>query len=104
MKNPQRGEVWIVDLGMVAKTRPCLVLSIPIVDEDRALVGIIPHTTQPRGTRFECNAALPFLKPGVFDAQGLQPISLAKFERRLGTLTDAQMQDIEDAVCNWLGL
>ena len=25
MANPNRGEVWLVDLGMVAKTRPCLV-------------------------------------------------------------------------------
>jgi mRNA-degrading endonuclease toxin of MazEF toxin-antitoxin module len=24
-----KGEVWLVDLGMVAKVRPCLVLSIP---------------------------------------------------------------------------
>jgi mRNA interferase MazF len=27
-----RGEVWLVDLGMVAKVRPCLVLSIPADD------------------------------------------------------------------------
>jgi mRNA-degrading endonuclease toxin of MazEF toxin-antitoxin module len=26
---PRRGEVWLVDLGMVAKIRPCLVVSIP---------------------------------------------------------------------------
>lgn len=26
---PQRGEVWVVDLGLVAKMRPCLVLSVP---------------------------------------------------------------------------
>jgi mRNA interferase MazF len=25
---PKRGEVWLVDLGMVAKIRPCLVISI----------------------------------------------------------------------------
>ena len=104
MKNPLRGEVWLADLGMVAKTRPCLVLSIPLIDEDRALVGIVPHTTQPRGTRFEINTPTRFLKPGVFDAQGLQPVPLAKFERRLGTLTAAQMQSIEDTVRQWLGL
>ena len=26
---PSRGDVWLVDLGMVAKVRPCLVLSVP---------------------------------------------------------------------------
>jgi mRNA interferase MazF len=29
MPNPNRGEVWLVDLGYAAKVRPCLVLSIP---------------------------------------------------------------------------
>jgi len=28
----------------------------------------------------------------------------AKLARKLGTLTDDQMLDIEDAVCSWLGL
>jgi len=36
-----RGEVWIVDLGMVAKIRPCLVLSIPSdYENDRVLTTI----------------------------------------------------------------
>lgn len=104
MKNPLRGEVWLADLGMVAKTRPCLVLSIPLLDEDRALIGLVPHTTQPRGTRFEINAPARFLKPGVFDVQGLQPVPLAKLEKRLGTLTTEQMQSIDVAVRQWLGL
>jgi mRNA-degrading endonuclease toxin of MazEF toxin-antitoxin module len=29
MANPLRGEVWLVDLGMAAKIRPCLIFSIP---------------------------------------------------------------------------
>ena len=29
MPEPGRGEVWLVDLGLVAKIRPCLVLSVP---------------------------------------------------------------------------
>jgi len=32
MSNPDRGEVWLVDLGYVAKVRPCLVISIPALD------------------------------------------------------------------------
>jgi len=27
MANPDRGEVWVVDLGMAGKVPPCLVLS-----------------------------------------------------------------------------
>ena len=29
MANPLRGEVWLIDLGMVAKIRPCLIFSVP---------------------------------------------------------------------------
>ena len=36
MPKQNRGEVWLVDLGMVAKVRPCLVISIPARLEDRA--------------------------------------------------------------------
>ena len=44
-----RGEVWLVDLGMVAKIRPCLVLSIPCDEaNDRVLTTLIPHTTSTR--------------------------------------------------------
>jgi mRNA interferase MazF len=40
--NYNRGDVWLVDLGSVAKVRPCLVLSIPALDRDRALTTLIP--------------------------------------------------------------
>ena len=42
MAKADRGEVWLVDLGYAAKTRPCLVLSIPPLDTDRALTTVIP--------------------------------------------------------------
>lgn len=53
MSSIQRGEVWLIDLGMVAKVRPCLVLSIPPGDDDRVLMTLVPHTTSVRGSRFE---------------------------------------------------
>jgi mRNA interferase MazF len=104
MNTPKRGEVWLVDLGFAAKTRPCLVLSIPAEDEDRALVTLVPHTTSTRGSRFEVSAAVNFLKQGVFDAQNLLTIPHAKLIRKLGNLSAQQMEGIEDAVCDWLGL
>ena len=45
MPSADRGSVWIVDLGMVAKVRPCLVLSVPTDPQDRVLVTLVPHTT-----------------------------------------------------------
>jgi mRNA interferase MazF len=75
-----------VDLGMAAKVRPAVVMSIPAADVDRALVTIVPHTTSARGSRFEAAISVPFLRAGVFDAQNLVTIAHAKPIRNLGTL------------------
>ena len=51
MTSPRRGEVWLVDLGMAAKVRPALVISIPAEDFDRALVTISRRRVPlPRGS------------------------------------------------------
>jgi hypothetical protein len=72
--SPTRSEVWLVDLGMVAKVRLCLVLSVPADDEnDRVLTTVIPHTTSTRASRFEVSSNVRFLKAGAFDAQSMRP-------------------------------
>ena len=104
MKAPPRGEVWLVDLGMTAKVRPCLVLSVPTVGDDRSIVTLVPHTTSVRGSRFEVAVPVRFLKPGAFDAQGLVTVPIAWLVRKVGCLTAAQLQPVEFVVCNWLGI
>ena len=103
MKSPQRGEVWLVDLGLAAKVRPALVLSIPSLDQDRSLVTLVPHTTSVRGSRFEVPLKVRFLKEGAFDAQNLVTIPLAKLQKRLGLLDVMQLAGVEMAVKKWLG-
>jgi mRNA interferase MazF len=61
MAKPSRGEVWLVDMGIAAKVRPALVLSIPIDDEERVLTTVVPHTTSVRGTRFETPSHVTWL-------------------------------------------
>jgi mRNA interferase MazF len=99
-----RGEVWLVDLGMAAKVRPCLVVSIPVLDTERALTTVIAHTTSPRGTRFEVAIQANFLRSGVFDIQNLITIPHAKLLRKLGDLTSDQMQQIDTVLRLWLSL
>jgi hypothetical protein len=60
-----RGELWLVDLGMTAKVRPALVISVPADDADRALVTIVPHTTSLRASRFEVAVSVPVLRAGM---------------------------------------
>jgi mRNA interferase MazF len=102
--NANRGEVWVADLGMAAKVRPCLVLSVPIAAQDRVLATLVPHTTSVRGTRFEVDVPKAFLNTGAFDAQGLVTVAHAKLIRKLGQLQTDELALVEAAVRSWLGL
>ena len=104
MNNPLRGEIWLVDLGMAAKVRPAVVLSVPASDVDRALATLVPHTTSLRQSRFEVAVSVPVLRAGAFDAQNLITIPHAKLVRRLGRRNAAQLTAVERVVCLWLGL
>jgi len=104
MSSPDRGEVWLVDLGYAAKVRPCLVVSIPALEQDRALATLVPHTTSPRGSRFEVEVKVNFLREGVFDVQNMITIPHAKLLRQLGNLTPEQMTKVEEVLLLWLGL
>lgn len=63
------GEIWLVDLGLTAKVRPCLLLSDYPGDDELALLVVVPHTTAVRGNRWEFVAPLLFLKAGAFHLQ-----------------------------------
>ena len=101
---PTRSDVWLIDLGMVAKVRPCVVLSNPAAESDRAMTTVVPHTTSTRSSRFEVPSDVRFLKSGAFDAQNIITIPTVKLVRRLGTLPHEQMAAVDAAVRNWLGL
>ena len=97
MKRTLPGEVWWVDFGLAAKVRPALILSDFPEDNELALLVVIPHTTAVRGNRWELNVPKPFLKsPGVFHLQQIQPISIARFESRLGALTPDEFKLVKE--------
>jgi mRNA interferase MazF len=101
---PNRGEVWQVDFGITQKVRPALVISVPYADIDRALIGVIPHTTSMRGSQFEVSVPTRFLVEGVFLIQGIQAIPPKYFLRRLGILTTEQLRRVEEGLLRWQGL
>jgi len=53
MPKARRGEIWMADLGMVAKVRPVLILSVEYQDNERAVVTYVIRTTSIRGTQYE---------------------------------------------------
>jgi mRNA interferase MazF len=93
-----RGEIWLIDFGLAAKTRPALLLTGQPANNELDLVTVLLHTTALRGNRWELSIPKPFLKPGAFHLQQIQTVSTVKLERRLGVLTEAEMNRVLDAL------
>ena len=45
MPRAKRGEIWIADLGLAAKVRPVLILSVAFEGQERAIVSYVIRTT-----------------------------------------------------------
>ena len=93
-----------MDFGLAAKVRPALVISDYPGDDELALLIVIPHTTALRGNRWELALPTPFLKDGVFHLQQIQPISLARFDVRLGKLTPEELKLVRETLVRLLNL
>lgn len=98
--NPQHGEVWLVDMGMAAKTRPAVVLMAEGLNVPRSLIIHIPITRQFRGTDLEVKLGhLTFLDAeSVANVQGIGSLPTVRFERRLGLLARADLEAIKAAL------
>lgn len=103
---PQPGEVWFADLGMVEKSRPVLVLAYPDSADARALAIVVPLTSQIRGGRGEVDLGHPrwLPKPSAVNVQGLASFDRHKLARRLGVLSDAHYAQVKAAVRDLLRL
>ena len=101
---PLPREVWLVDLGMVAKTRPCLVMSPPPKDDELALHVLVARTTAVRGNRLEVNLSLPGMQPGAFHLQQWYTVPRAKMLRRLGVLSDKDFDMVKEQLKSLFGL
>jgi mRNA interferase MazF len=97
MKIRKPGEVWLEGLGMVAKTRPVLIVSR--ADHDpRVLYLHVPLTSNYRGSDYEVpSGQLPFLQePSFVKVQGVGSLTESRFIRFLGLNSDASLKAIRN--------
>jgi mRNA interferase MazF len=99
------GEIWIVDLGMVAKVRPCLILTQPPRSDELDVVTVVAHTTSRRGNRWEIPFPKSFLDDkGAFDVQRIATVAGVKLERKLGELAPTELDVVLDRLAERLGI
>jgi mRNA interferase MazF len=104
MPQPRAGEVWIVDLGLAAKVRPCLLLTDYPSDDDLALITIVAHTNTLRGAQWEHSCPKPFLREGVYHLQQIQSVPVVKLMRKLGELAPTELLAIRQKLKSRLQL
>ena len=106
MSGFKRGDVVLVDLGMQAKMRPCVVVSITNPDKERNMSVVVPMTTEIRNG--ECEVAFPkpaWLKQNsVVNLMGIAGVDNAKVERRLAAFPPDRMEAITRGLCRMLAI
>jgi mRNA interferase MazF len=102
----KRGDVVTVDLGVAAKVRPCVVVSIPKADQHRNMSVVVPMTTEARGG--ECEVAFPkppWLKQtSVVNVLGIAGVDNARILRRIAPFSTEAMRQVETVLRRLLGL
>jgi len=100
----KRGEMWMADMGTLGKVRPVLVISIPFNEEERTIVSFVPRTTSVWGNgRFDVPHKARGMKDGAFAVQLVGSLPKVKLIRKLGTVSDETLEEVEVALKRWLG-
>jgi mRNA interferase MazF len=100
------GQVYLVDLGLAAKTRPMVVVSRKDAQAPRALSVCAPITTAARGSRYEVPIGRPaFLREvSHVNLQGLQAIQHHELQRMIGRLSEKEMREVRKGLAWTLDL
>ncbi len=96
----------LVDLGMTAKIRPAVVVSIPEPDSQRRMAVVVPMTTEIR--KGECEISFPkppWLKQvSVVNLLGIAGVDLSRIERVVGAFPEKPMQEVSRGLARLLAI
>ena len=103
--SPGNGDIVLVDLGMVAKVRPCLVLCAD-PDSERTVSIVAPLTTEIRGGESEISFPKPpwLAKPCVVNLSGLGSVERHRIQRRLGPFPPERFEEAKKVIARMFAL
>jgi mRNA interferase MazF len=110
---PGRGEIWLVDLNPVrgheqAGHRPGLVVSVDLFNEGPAdLVVVLPITSTMRGIPFHVPVRPPeggLDRASFVKCEDARSVARERLSRRLGRVSPATLDEVEDRLRILLGL
>ena len=101
---PENGDIVLVDLGMVAKVRPCLVLCAA-PDSERTVSIIAPLTTEIRGGESELKFPKPvwLAQECIVNLSGIGSVERHRIQRRLGSFPKEKLRQAKMVLAKILG-
>lgn len=107
--NLLRGEIWWVDLNPtrgseISKKRPCVVLSVDPINQRRKTVVVVPLSTSPIVRPPLTVAIMCEGRSAVAVIDQVRATAKERFANRIGMITAAEMENLEDGLREILGL
>jgi mRNA interferase MazF len=107
--NLLRGDVWWVDLdptrgSEINKKRPCVILSVDPLNKRRRTVVVIPLSTSPVSHPPLTVAVSVNGHAAVAVLDQVRGTKKERFSNRIGTLTLSELEAVEEALREILGL
>jgi mRNA interferase MazF len=100
---PERGEIWWVALdptlgSEIRKTRPCVVISVRVLNERRRTVIVVPLSSSPK-------ASPPILipitcdgRPAVAVSDQIRAVAKGRLRSRLGVVAEEELAALADSL------
>ena len=100
---PERGDIWWVALdptlgSEIRKTRPCVVISVNVLNERRRTVIVVPLSSSPKASPpilvpISCDG-----HPAVAVSDQVRAVTKERLRSRLGVVTKEEMAELEDGL------
>jgi mRNA interferase MazF len=100
---PERGDIWWVALdptlgSEIRKTRPCIVMSVKMLNERRRTVIVVPLSSSPTSSPpilipISCDG-----RPAAAVSDQIRAVAKERLRRRLGAVTTEEMAALEDGL------
>jgi len=95
--------VWWVQLdptrgSEIQKTRPCIVLTTDVVNVRRRTVVIVPLSSSPRASPPLLIGVQSVGTPAVAVLDQIRAVTKERFERKLGSISNEELEAIEDGL------
>src|ERR1035441_4670017 len=97
---PERGDIWWVALdpalgSEIRKTRPCVVISVKVLNERRRTVIVVPLSSSPKASRpilipISCDR-----QPSMAGSDQIRAVGKERLRSRLGVVTTEEMAVLE---------